>query len=338
MAKFQKSRISGFDKATAESVNLGNGLLNNVSQSQAMELMTIEYICVKFIRPNKRNEMSMNDIEELAEQIKMAGLQQPLIVKKVSETEYILITGHRRFAAIMLLIERGEWPDDTVPCIIKDPDKIDLPLSSEQKEDLSIITSNKHRNKTDADLLFESRKWHEIYAALRAAGVTEFKLGNDSAGNEIYQTISGVTTRKLVSEALGESEGKVAQIKRVDDKGSQKVKDAIENKRLSLASADTMIDLPKAEQEALIDTILEKKQDGQITTADIEVYRNKKKNNTSTISTKSAKVEMDLKQFQAETKEIRDLLKDNTIMLEAEDYAKCMKYINQIHRILKLGR
>lgn len=55
------------------------------------------------IEENEANAYAQTDIDELAESIKVVGLQQPLVVWPKPEGGYLLIAGHRRRNALALL-------------------------------------------------------------------------------------------------------------------------------------------------------------------------------------------------------------------------------------------
>ena len=58
----------------------------------------------------------LTGIDELAESIKVIGLQQPLVVRRKTEGGYLLLAGHRRRNALALLDRK------TAPCIVLDAD------------------------------------------------------------------------------------------------------------------------------------------------------------------------------------------------------------------------
>lgn len=67
---------------------------------------------------NVRFEHNYGDIASLADNIEIKGLLVPLTVEKTADG-YAVISGHRRFAALNLLVERGLLKaDQNVPCIV----------------------------------------------------------------------------------------------------------------------------------------------------------------------------------------------------------------------------
>lgn len=100
-------------------VNLKNLAARMKSVNSAAETLTTiahsETVAVKYIKPAKHNVCAQNDTEEsvktLAASIAADGLIHDLTVNKVSETEYHLISGERRFRAITEVLH---W--NTVQC------------------------------------------------------------------------------------------------------------------------------------------------------------------------------------------------------------------------------
>ena len=86
-----------------------------VSKSNTGE-MRVEQISLAEIEENENNSYAQNDIDELAESIKVIGLQQPLVVRRKAEGGYLLLAGHRRRNALALL---GR---EAAPCIVLDAD------------------------------------------------------------------------------------------------------------------------------------------------------------------------------------------------------------------------
>lgn len=84
-----------------------------VSKSDTGE-MRIEQIPMAEIEENAGNSYAQTDIDDLAESIKVIGLQQPLVVRRKTEGGYLLLAGHRRRNALAKL-ER-----ENAPCIVLD--------------------------------------------------------------------------------------------------------------------------------------------------------------------------------------------------------------------------
>lgn len=94
----------------------------------------IEYIDIDLIVSDPGNFYEVRGVEELAANISLCGLQQPLRVRQMAgdESQVVIISGHRRKAALELLIADGRDDLRDVPCIVEsgdeDPDLTQLKL------------------------------------------------------------------------------------------------------------------------------------------------------------------------------------------------------------------
>ena len=175
----------------AKKFNLAELMGEAVSKSDTGE-MRVEQIPLAEIEENENNSYAQNDIDELAESIKVIGLQQPLVVRRKTEGGYLLLAGHRRRNALALLDRK------TAPCIVLDADL-----------DPSIQTLILHWTNTMArgggglTAEYTGQAAKEIEAALKdlqARGVVELpgKL------------------RQYVAEVLKSSESQIARAKAID--------------------------------------------------------------------------------------------------------------------------
>ena len=79
----------------------------------------IEYIDISRIDPDPDNFYSLDGLEELAGNIELIGLQQPIRVRPGKDGRYIVVSGHRRRAAILMIRDSGsEQFKDGVACIV----------------------------------------------------------------------------------------------------------------------------------------------------------------------------------------------------------------------------
>ncbi len=99
----------------AKKFNLAELMGEAVSKSDTGE-MQVEQIPLTEIEENENNSYAQTGIDELAESIKVIGLQQPLVVRRKTESGYLLLAGHRRRNALALLDRK------TAPCIVLDAD------------------------------------------------------------------------------------------------------------------------------------------------------------------------------------------------------------------------
>lgn len=94
-------------------------MLNEVSKLDTGAQAQMEYIDIDLIDANDSNFYKLSNLKPLADSIAMDGLQQPLIVMPNGE-RYTLLSGHRRRAAIQMLVTDADDPREDlrqVPCI-----------------------------------------------------------------------------------------------------------------------------------------------------------------------------------------------------------------------------
>ena len=176
----------------AKKFNLAELMGEAVSKSNTGE-MRVEQIPLAEIEENENNSYAQNDIDELAESIKVIGLQQPLVVRRKTEGGYLLLAGHRRRNALALLDRK------TAPCIVLDADL---------DESLQVLilhwTNTMARGGGGLTAEYTGQAAKEIEAALKdlqARGVVELpgKL------------------RSYVAEVLKTSESQIARAKAINN-------------------------------------------------------------------------------------------------------------------------
>ena len=97
----------------------------------------IEYIDLDRIDQDDRNFYSLDGLGDLAENIELIGLQQPLRVRPGEAGRYIIVSGHRRRAACLMIRDGGSSMfDQGVPCIV------DYGEASEAMRELRLIYAN----------------------------------------------------------------------------------------------------------------------------------------------------------------------------------------------------
>ena len=93
-------------------------VLGNVSGPDTEQ---IEYLPLDILQPDPNNFYLLDGLEELAANIELIGLQQPLRVRPAEERgQYVIVSGHRRKAACMMIRDGGSGMFDRgVPCIVE---------------------------------------------------------------------------------------------------------------------------------------------------------------------------------------------------------------------------
>ncbi len=127
----------------------------------------IQHIGLERIRCNAGNFYAVENVDDLADSIKLSGLLQPLLVVPAEDGDYRLISGHRRFKAIRQLYEESNFTDwQTAPCIVlPDPQNAD-------REQLMLIHANSTgRVLSGAEIQRQGREIREILVRMKEEGV-----------------------------------------------------------------------------------------------------------------------------------------------------------------------
>lgn len=173
----------------AKKFNLAEYVKDDMSKMDTgMEQITL--LPLEKLIPDERNFYSLDGIDELAANIETVGLLDPIRVRP-QDGEYIIVSGHRRRAACMLLRDGGNpMFDRGVPCIIE------LGEASDAMRELRLIFANSAtRQLTSAELSKQAERTNAVLLQLKKEGF-EFKG----------------KTRELVAEILHVSESKVARV------------------------------------------------------------------------------------------------------------------------------
>lgn len=308
---------------TKGSLKVGAGLLSEASK----KLVVMETVNIprEQIKKNPKNKYSITGIPALAESIKQYGLVQPLHVAPKKDGAYLLLGGERRLTAIDLLIEDDsvtEWTADTlIPCVIKGIDDVKLDLSEENKERYAIITTNKEgRVYTDGDTYMELQEWKKIIEELREKGI-EYIDHYDEEGNADPLPIKGNTTRNILAQATGMSRGQVNKFETVHNKGSESLKNALLDGKISVSAAEKAAkEMTEEEQDQIAG---EAEKGKKLTAADVMKQKADK-----------SKVIISPNGFRKDIKKISARLKEKEIILDGSDAEKYHFYIRQIENLL----
>lgn len=122
----------------------------------------IQMIDIRNIVPDEKNFYGIRDIEGLAERILTSKHITPLAIIEDGEN-YRLMSGERRYHAVMSLIKNGKRSDYAVPCRVYKPFKQIGKLSAEMQEMICIISENDYRTKNILEKYQEITKLEPIY-------------------------------------------------------------------------------------------------------------------------------------------------------------------------------
>ena len=170
--------------------NLGDALKNVSNSGTGREQIT--YLPISSLDADSGNFYEVRDVDALADNISVAGLQQPIRVRKgESLGRYTIVSGHRRLAACRKLAEEQPEAWREVPCIIE------TDAASPALQQLRLIYANANtRQLTSAELSEQAQQVEKLLYALKEEG---------------YEFPGRM--RDHVAEAVGASRTKLARLK-----------------------------------------------------------------------------------------------------------------------------
>ena len=128
----------------------------------------IEYIPLDRIDSDPRNFYKLGGLEELAASIELLGLQQPLRVRRNPDAvdRVIIVSGHRRKAALDKLAAEGRTDLQAVPCIREQTE------GSDALQELRLIYANSDtRVLTSAELNRQAERVEQLLYQLKEEGM-----------------------------------------------------------------------------------------------------------------------------------------------------------------------
>ena len=207
----------------------------------AFSVMMIHYS--KLI-PSVNNEYSVENIEELANAILLAGgIKQNLLARKKAPDEYELIAGHRRHQAVKYLVE--VMGCDSFAMVPVHVEKTGDVMSELQL----ILTNSSARERSDYEKMVEVSKLTHLMRLLQNGSPEDKELFHQVFGRE--SNISGREFRKVVAEKLGLSETKVANLNNIERNLIPELKDKFQEGSLGVSAANAAASLPAEEQKEL---------------------------------------------------------------------------------------
>lgn len=161
------------------STGLLNSLMNAQSQTAtpAGQQMQVVMIPSRNIIPNPDNDeiYTIGNMDGLKDDIRQHGLRQPLEVIPVEgePDRYMLISGHRRWAACGILSACGESRFDALPCLIRES-------HGELDDRIALITANATaRDLTDGERLAQYEALKDALTKKKVAGQLEGKVRDE---------------------------------------------------------------------------------------------------------------------------------------------------------------
>ena len=187
----------------AKRFDLGDSLaaaLGNVSDYDQSEQIT--YIDLTKLDEDVENFYSMDGIEELAANIELIGLQQPLRVRANPEApdRWLIVSGHRRRKAIGLLYKDDPQKWAKVACIVEQT------AASPELQELRLIMANADtRRMSSADLAKQVERVQMLLYKLKEQGVIQFSgRMRDAVAEACKVSSTKLAMLKVIREKLAE--------------------------------------------------------------------------------------------------------------------------------------
>jgi len=179
----------------------------------------IRRIDINLIDPDPNNFYELSDVDKLAANIELIGLQQPLRVRVHPDDpeRYMIVSGHRRRAALLQLVEDGKEQYRLAQCIVEQA------AASDALQELRLIFANSDTRKmTNAEISKQAERVEVLLYELKEQGM-EFPG----------------RMRDHVAEACKVSKSKLARLKVIREKLIPELQELFEKDRISEDAAYT---------------------------------------------------------------------------------------------------
>ncbi len=211
-------------------------LANLIAEGKVPELGTaareqIEYIDIALIDNDPNNFYEISGLDELVANIELIGLQQPIRVRTNPEDtqRVIIVSGHRRRAALQQLVDGGREDLRQIPCIRE------VAAESAALQELRLIYANSDtRRMTSAEISKQVERVEMLLYQLKEEGI-EFPG----------------RMRDHVAEACKVSKSKLARLKVIRDNLDKCWVKPYEKGELNESCAYTLAQMPKDRQQIL---------------------------------------------------------------------------------------
>ena len=160
----------------------------------------IEYIDEALIAGDERNFYELSGLEELAANIELIGLQQPIRVRPDPDDVggYLIVSGHRRMAAIRQYL-KPEAPDKwaQIPCIIERDN-----VSAAMQELRLIFANSATREMSNSDKAKQAKRVKALLYKLSEEGVEFPGRMRDHVAEAVNATKSQIARWEVIQKGL----------------------------------------------------------------------------------------------------------------------------------------
>lgn len=193
----------------------------------------IEYIDIDRIDDDPRNFYELSGLDELAANIELLGLQQPIRVRPGEEPgRYVIVSGHRRRAAVRQLVMEGHGELREIQCIVERNQE------SAALQELRLIMANSDTRKlTSFELGKQAERVNDLLYQLQEEEGVEFPG----------------RMRDHVAEACKISKSKLARLSVIQKNLAKPWWPAYEKGKLPEATAYALAQMPAERQQVIFD-------------------------------------------------------------------------------------
>lgn len=217
--------------------SISEGMLNGISKNvkkvtelEAKEGFKLEYIDINKIHRSEKNFYEIIDIDNLAEDIKINGLNHNLVVRPTENGTYELISGERRYTALSKLVNEGNKQFASVPCKIVELNDLDA--------EIVLIQANAQtRELSESEKLKQVQRLSELYKAKKANGEKVGKI------------------REVIANDLKLSPTQVGRYERINNNLIPELKELLEQGNLSTSNASEFSSLSEESQKGILEIL-----------------------------------------------------------------------------------
>lgn len=227
--------------------NLGAGATNSTETKVQQEKFIVTMIPVEKLHDNVKNSFGLREVENLADSILLlGGIKQNLVVREREDGEYTVVAGHKRKAAVEMLIKQGKTEYRLVPCKIENYIK-----RTEELENNSDENSVNPDVLEELDLIFTNTTQREQTIQERMTAVKRLR--------ELIPQLPGMedvkerTLRKLIADTMKLSEGSIATIDNINRNLCKTGVVAFGENKINLETAKELAGLTEQEQEKFLE-------------------------------------------------------------------------------------
>lgn len=217
---------------------LGNGLGNMKPSNFSAGIHTqrfgqVIYVSPDLVVPNPKNKYEVINIDELADNIAVYGLLQPLLVKgPFPDKTYMLLGGERRWTAIKKVMAENPKAAkrlEKIPVEVYGPSDLD-----EIDEEIIIRETNSQARNMEKYRKQDVWELYDLYKKKQERG--------DAMPENII---------KRISEKMGIGQRQVQKIVSIDEYMIPEMKEKVEDGSISINKASKIAHLSKEKQEEL---------------------------------------------------------------------------------------